>query len=130
MGSRALHIKEKRILMYPILLCLLAVILFSCSGSDALDNGILLYWQETKCNDPWGTKESDDENTVRETLTGYLFDNGIDEFRIWEFAYMLTDGMVTCDSCGCPSETVITVEVDETYVEKMERLGFKYGLAD
>lgn len=116
---------RKKALIHPILLCLLSILSFSCSDSDDPENKALFYWEQTKCSDPWGAKENDTESTIREALGQYLLDNGINKFSIKDFAYVLTEGTVTCDSCGCPSGTVIVVEVVETYVEKMKDLGFK-----
>jgi hypothetical protein len=105
------------------LISILFLLVAACS-SDEVEDKAALYWSQTKCSDPWDTKENDSQSKTKNAIISYLDEQGIGNVKIVSFENTLSDGGVTCDACICPTGVIITVEVNPESVEKMEDLGF------
>lgn len=81
-----------------------------------------VYWDQSKCADPWKTGESHTNLQTTAALKAFLAEKDITVLTvIYEGP---VPGLITCDSCGCGTGVRILVGCMADDVSKLEDLGF------
>jgi hypothetical protein len=89
----------------------------------APDYFINMYYDQTKCADPWHTTENSINNATMDSLELYLLSQNISVFDI-----SFNDESIlekTCKSCGCGTGQRIIVTCLSIDSEKLKNIGFK-----
>ncbi len=80
-----------------------------------------VYYDETKCFDPWGLQDNVLEKGKKENIKKYLKDKKIKVFEIKIFS----DGIAeACKACHCKNGNRIHVEIRKKDVSKIINEGF------
>ena len=110
--------------MAQFIIVLIAMFILGSCEKEEVEDGILFYWNQTGCADPWGTDERDSNKETGAAIKAYLKGEGISAVDIIGFENILEEGVVGCDSCFCITGIRIIVEVPDSDEAKMLALGF------
>ena len=85
-------------------------------------NETLLFWNQTKCADPWNTGENSSNTETENAVTQYL---DIENVIVISLSFDNNSPLSTdCESCNCGTGQRIIVEVNNNDISEMENLGF------
>lgn len=82
-----------------------------------------LYWEQTKCADPWKTNETHSNNATADSIKSYLGNMGI---TIYDVSFTNESKLdIYCEACICGTGQRIIITSRENDVAKLKALGFK-----
>jgi len=101
----------------------MATLFMESCDNENIDSFSTFYWNQTKCADPWGTGQNDSNLNTSSALKEFLEEKGINVLKI-SFED-ISNGDLTCDSCGCTTGIRIFVNIAEKDKDKLKKLGFE-----
>ena len=107
-----------------LLFGLILLLTYSCNNDDDDSNGneTLLFWNQTKCADPWNTGENSSNTETENAVTQYL---DIENVIVISLSFDNNSPLSTdCEACNCGTGQRIIVEVNNNDISEMENLGF------
>tara|TARA_R110000764_G_scaffold50402_4_gene111041 strand:- start:31 stop:375 length:345 start_codon:yes stop_codon:yes gene_type:complete len=110
-------------LRIKIVIGILIIVTFSCNNDDDISvNENFLFWNQTKCGDPWNTGENNSIGETEVAVTQYLESENI---AIISLGFDNNSPLDTlCESCGCGTGQRIIIGTGISEVSKLENLGF------
>ena len=88
--------------------------------TDYLSN---LYWDQTKCADPWHTTQNSTNNATIDSLESYLLRQDV---SIYDISFNNESVLaINCKSCGCGTGQRIIVTCMAVDTGKLKNIGFK-----
>lgn len=105
--------------MLIILISIIGLTTFNSCGK--INDTIWVYYDETKCADPWETNENTSVKVKTKAIENYLENKGVKVFKV----KINDDGTAEeCKSCFCKTGSRIKCKINEDEIEKMKEEGF------
>ncbi|WP_437372798.1 hypothetical protein [Maribacter litoralis] len=106
-----------------IFIGIFVIVTFSCNNNDDLsDNENFLFWNQTKCGDPWNTGENNSIDETEVAVTQYLESENIVFTSLGFDNNSPLDTL--CESCDCGTGQRIIIGTNVSDISKLENLGF------
>ena len=105
-----------------LLICFTFLTSYAFSYNN-IDPGTIIkcYYEETQCDDPWGTAPTLDERIAK--VEAYLTEQKI-RWRSIQIKQEI-DFRPFCQGCDCETGYTFFVTIEEKFLEKIEEIGFK-----